>query len=196
MPDVEANKIIVSVQKKVMQIWLRARTNAFAHRVASDEYKQKAERYFRRQVISGIFGILFVLAAYISSNIITQYTFLVHFQLPLIFTIASVLCAAYSLFESIIQNYEGYEVLFQIHNHNQHSYLYLAQRAREIEWPDINQEKAIAILEDLERDFQVLKVRGHEPSDYQFRLANKLISELRAGGISEMQSFGGANAKG
>ena len=232
MPS-DCNAELVRVQNKVHGIWLRARSNAFAHREAADEYRLKNSNYFLYQVIFGILSIILVLLAYVSSSgEIKRLFFLFEFlfslfeflfslfkllfflhlpkslfylkslfsldefeaSLPLIFTLFSVFTGSASLFKGIMQNHYEYGLKYMIHDHNQHSYLFIAQRAREVEWPGINTTKAIAILEDLERDFQVLKVRGPEPNDNQFRKANKLLERLRKGKEQEMQSFGGVQS--
>lgn len=190
MPETtKDNSQLKAVQDTVKKIWLRARSNAFAHREAAEEYKKLSSEYFRRQVFAGIGAILLVLLAYISSTF--EKTWVTAFQLPLIFTIGSVFSAAFSLYQTIMQNYFGYEILYKTHDLNQHSYLYLSQRAREVQWPDIGLEKAIATLEDLERDFQTLKVRGSEPSNEHFNRGNGVLMRLRKGAEHEMQSFEG-----
>jgi|GEM_PF-2857969 len=191
----QPSSTVESVQKKIAQIWKRARSNAFAHRCAADEYRGLAVKHFKWQVRAGILGILFVLAAYISTTLTpvdisvdSSSNWIQEFG-PLCFTILSVISAALGLYIGIIQNYNGYEKLAMEHNHNHHSYLYIAQRAREVEWPDIDLDKAIAVLEDLERDFQVLKVRGQEPSDSHFNKGNDILYRIASKKESEMQSF-------
>lgn len=176
------------VQKHVAKVWKRARSNAFAHRAAAEYYKRKAERYFNAQIIFGIFAILFVLLVFVATSteiLRFDYTELVAVGL----TFLSVSFSVIGLYFSIRQNYSGYERLHQNHNHNQHSYLYLAQRAREVAFPEISADRAEAILEDLERDFQMLKARGQEPSDKDFHAGNKLLYEIKTMPEGELQSY-------
>jgi len=191
------------VQEQVEKVWKRARSNAFAHRAAAESYLKKANRLFRRSVISGLLSIIFVILVYIfspTSNLdSTVASFLpveyglilsaVSSILPATFTIASVIASVFSLYWGISQSYYGYERLHQQHDHNQHSYLLIAQRAREVAFPEISLSRAVAILEDLERDFQVLKVRGKEPSEEHWRIGNDILYAIRDKPEGELQSF-------
>lgn len=177
-----------AVQEHVAQIWDRARSNAFAHRYAAESYRRRATFLFVLQVIFGILGILFVLGVYIVSS--NERFAINDSQIDaILLTLASVASSIISLFLGIVQNYLGYEKLDQLHDHNQHSFLYIAQRAREVRFPEISEERSLEILQDLERDFQVLKARGKEPSDRHFRRGDKLLMEVKRGPSRKRQSF-------
>jgi hypothetical protein len=191
------------VQEQVEKVWKRARSNAFAHRAAAESYLDKANRLFRLSVRSGLLSIIFVILVYIfsptgnvdatvSTFLPVGYTVILSAAsdiLPAIFTIASVIASIMSLYWGISQNYYGYERLHQQHDHNQHSYLLIAQRAREVAFPEISLSRAVAILEDLERDFQTLKVRGKEPSEEHWRIGNDILYAIKAKPEGELQSF-------
>lgn len=177
-----------AVQEHVAQIWDRARSNAFAHRVAAESYRFWATLYFVLQVVFGIFGVLLVLGVYIVSASEKLHYFGEGLD-EIILTFASVVFSISSLFFSIIQNYMGFEKLEQLHDHNQHSFLFIAQRAREVRFPEIGKARSLEILQDLERDFQALKARGKEPSDKHFTKGDKILDEVKSGSSSRRQSF-------
>lgn len=177
-----------AVQEHVAQIWDRARSNAFAHRYAAESYRRRAATFFVLQVVFGISGVLFVLGVYIVSSS----EMLVYFDRELdviILTFLSVVFSITSLFFSIIQNYLGYEKLEQLHDHNQHSFLSIAQRAREVRFPEIGKGRSLEILQDLERDFQILKARGKEPSNKHFQRGDELLTKVKTGPSRKRQSF-------
>lgn len=187
-PEAPQEAALSEAQKHVSKVWKRARSNAFAHRAAAEFYKKKAEQFFNYQVVFGILAILFVLLVYVVTS--TKSLKFDHTEvLAVILTFLSVLSSVLGLYFSIRQNYSGFERLHQNHNHNQHSYLYLAQRAREVEFPEINAVRAEAILEDLERDFQVLKARGQEPNNEHFTEGNALLYAIKEKPEGELQSF-------
>ena len=187
-PTSVASPSLEQVQEHVAKVWKRARSNAFAHRAAAEIYKRKAEEFFNYQVTFGIIAIIFVLLVYAVTS--TQSIDIPHTELiAMALTFLSVLSSVLGLYFSIRQNYSGYERLHQVHNHNQHSFLYLSQRAREVSFPEIDVDRAVAILEDLERDFQMLKARGQEPSEEHWRIGNNLLYGIREKPEGELQSF-------
>ena len=180
---------LVSVQRRVEQVWRRARVNAFAHREAANQHQRRAAEYFTRQVGCGIAALVLLISAYMANAADCGYVYTA-------LAILAVVSSAVGLGMSILQNYYGYEREHVAHSHNQHSYLYIAQRAREVAWPDINYGKAKGIMEDLERDFQVLKARGPEPENENFDAANRLFERLQGGNVGRMQSFSGSDEGG
>ena len=181
--DSEASLKIV--QEHALQIWKRARTNAFAHRNASERYKNSSSKWFFAQIAFSVMSIFSVLLLYVIAGDHQSFTTLLGSFIetglaqPLL-TLISVLSSLLALVTSVIQNHGGYDRLHMSHNHNHHSYLYLAQRAREVFFPGISIERAMSILEDLERDFQTLKVRGQEPSDVDFDASHKVQEAIEA----------------
>lgn len=179
------------VQEQVEKVWKRARSNAFAHRAAAESYLGKANSLFRKSVLAGLASIIFVILVYIvSSPSIASPSWAAFLSAAsVIFTLASVLASVMSLYWGISQSYYGFERLHQQHDHNQHSYLLIAQRAREVAFPEISLTRAVAVLEDLERDFQVLKVRGKEPSEEHWRVGNDILYAIKDKPEGELQSF-------
>ena len=76
-------------------------------------------------------------------------------------------------------NYLKLDVLAARHEHLLNSYQFLAQRAREVKWPDLPPERVLALLEDLEREFAVLKATGTEPKDKHFVSAHEIVKNIR-----------------
>jgi hypothetical protein len=74
------------------------------------------------------------------------------------------------------------------HRHNHHSFLYLAQRSREIDSPGIDEKRGQAIIDDLERDFQILKVRGQEPTDRNFRVGQTFLKGIGESQFARLQT--------
>lgn len=188
-PNPEALDFVENaVQAHVRQIWDRARSNAFAHRYAAENYRGRATALFVLQTVFGILGILLVLGVYIVSSS-EKVSFVDNEVDTIILTFSAVVASILSLFSSILQNYLGYEKLEQLHDHNQHSYLHIAQRAREVRFPDIAKGRSTEILQDLERDFQVLKARGKEPSDRHFTAGDLLLEKIENSKAKDRQSF-------
>lgn len=137
---------LTHIREQVKQIWERARSNAFAHREAAEEYSRKATKLFKSQLISGMLSVFSIILLYITlptdgggvevSKTLTKI-------ISGVLTLTSVGLSIYSLMEGIIQNYLGYEKLQILHDHNQHSYLNIAQRAREVKFFGIDEARAM-----------------------------------------------------
>lgn len=156
---------LASVRRRVEQVWKRARVNAFAHRDAANQHKRSATRYCGAQVWCGLGAQVALISAYMANAAERDYLYT-------ILAVLAVLSSAFGLAFGILQNYFDHEREHVSHRHNQQSYLYIAQRAREVAWPDIDYGKAKGIMEDLERDFQVLKARGPEPENENFGISS------------------------
>lgn len=187
---------------QIHQIWDRARSNAFAHRCASERYRARARTQFVWSLVLGLLGILSVLFAFVATSY--KFTFCGPMDwfaqgmecgtvFSLILSILSVLFSSVGLGIGILQNYEQNEVKAEAHNNNQHWFLYIAQRAREPRWPGLSSARTIEILNDLERDFQILKARGQEPEDQDFKAGDKLLDEIKNSPAHVRQSYQGSS---
>jgi hypothetical protein len=180
------------IRDHVGQIWARARSNAFAHREAAEEFAEKAHKLFKLQLWLGMLSMFSIILLYITlptdgggveiSRLTTRI-------LSGGLTLTSVGFSIASLVAGILQNYLGYEKLQILHDHNQHSYLHIAQRAREVKFIGISEERAESILEDLERDFQLLKARGMEPANRHFVAGDALLEKIKRSSAHYRQSF-------
>lgn len=180
------------IRDHVGQIWARARSNAFAHREAAEEFAREAKRLFVAQLLFGMLSIFFVILLYITLPTEGGGVEISPTTAKFVsgsFTLASVIFSILSLSAGIVQNYLGYEKSQILHNHNQHSFLHIAQRAREVKFIGIDEARAEAILEDLERDFQILKARGTEPADRHFASGDKLLEQIKSSAAHSRQSF-------
>jgi hypothetical protein len=95
------------------------------------------------------------------------------------FTLLSISLGLYALYERVIATYLNLEVKAERHRYFLNSYQHIAQRAREVKWPDMPYEDLIALLKDLERDFQLLKARSSEPEDRHFEEAHSIAKKIR-----------------
>lgn len=183
MSEQQAN----SARSVIEQIWYRARINAFAHRAANREASELASSYFRREVVAVLCGILSIILVYMLSTIESNSWVGVS---KLLFTFSSVACTLVSLYYSVMANYKKYNIIASDHEHLLNQYLYIAQRAREVKWPDRPDEDIVALLKDLERDFQLLKATGREPNDRHFEEAHNIVQKIRSDKETQIaQSF-------
>jgi hypothetical protein len=166
-----------SARAVIEQIWYRARINAYAHREAFQEASQKSHLFFSVEIISALVSILAVILVYVVSGDPTY--FIYHKVLSIIFTLLSVLATLVSLYMSVMANYLKLDVKAANHEQLVNRYQYIAQRAREIKWPDLPPEDVIGLLKDLERDFQLLKATGNEPHDRHFDNAHAIARKIR-----------------
>ena len=61
----------------------------------------------------------------------------------------------------------------------QQSFQYVAQRSREIERPNFDLAKVDPLIDELERQFTLLKARATEPQDKHFAKAAELQKQIR-----------------
>jgi hypothetical protein len=172
-----------SARAVIEQIWYRARINAFAHRAAAEEASSKATRYFKRELFAALGAILCIILVYLFSTSPEAKKILVTVvpaeALSLTFTFLSIIFTLYSLYESVVAHYMKFEVLAARHEHLLNSFQFLAQRAREVKWPDLPPERVFALLDDLEREFALLKATGSEPKDAHFDIAHSIVRKIR-----------------
>ncbi|MEW6289031.1 MAG: DUF4064 domain-containing protein [Thermodesulfobacteriota bacterium] len=181
----------------IKNIWHRARTNAYAHKFAAEHYSKFGRRYFIAGLICSILSILCVILVYLlNSNDGQAAKYLASGGidsgiLALIFVLSSIVLALASIICEVIGNSEKYDIYAAEHRFLNNSYLYIAQRAREANWPDMPYSDVVELLKDLERDFQLLKVRGRDPEDRFFRNAIDLLLEIKNNeNMHKSQSFG------
>ena len=163
----------------ISEIWSRARHNAFAHREAYEYYCRLNKMGLRRQAIFAILGITFTVLVYVFSDEPIKST---------AFLIFATIMMALSPFVSFIQVINGYEQLEHEHRFKLNSFQNLAQRAREARLLTKRVEDLVGLVEDLERDFQVLKSHGAEPTDKWFDEATRIMQKIQKSGAP--QSFG------
>ncbi|MGH8654010.1 MAG: hypothetical protein ACREYE_18405, partial [Gammaproteobacteria bacterium] len=170
----------------IVQIWQRARINAFAHREASNEAATSAHKYFKREVGSALSGIFFVVLAYVFST--SDHDL---YRIPsTVSTLAAVVMTLISLYFSVLTHRLKLDVKEVQHERLVNSYLYLAQRTREAQWPAQTEEGVDTLLKDLERDFQILKATGTEPQNHHFERAQEIFVSIgKDEDVSGAQSY-------
>lgn len=178
----------------IEQIWYRARINAFAHRSAAEQYTQRAKLYFQGEIVATLFSILCVIVVYSlatdipvhppTANVNGTSAAVVANTSPfdgwkMTFTLLSISLTLVALYLSVMASHQKLDVCAEAHRHLLNSYQYIAQRAREAKWPDLPEADVVALLKDLERDFQLLKARGVEPDDRHFDKAHLIVRKIR-----------------
>ena len=175
-----------SARAVIEQLWYRARINAFAHRAAAEEAQCMAEGYFRRELLAALLAILGVILVYLLSTFSTlpdtahkvNPSSARNWLLPVL-TLGSILCTLYSLYQSVMANYKKLDVMAARHEHLLNAYQFIAQRARGVKWSDLPEDSVIALLQDLERHFALLKATGTEPRDDHFDTAHVIFRKIR-----------------
>ena len=174
----------------IEQIWYRARINAFAHRSAADQYSLSAKRYFQGEIVATLLSVLCVIVVYSLATDITIHSPVTSNAAAtsvkssfdgwkITFTLLSISLTLVALYLSVMASHLKLDVCAEAHRHLLNSYQYIAQRAREAKWPDLPINEVVALLKDLERDFQLLKARGAEPDDHHFDKAHEIVRKIR-----------------
>lgn len=192
MSEEQPNTNNNSAREVIEQLWRRARINAFAHKVALEDYEKQDTVFYKKTIVTSLGSILSIIIVYILSTIsdFNIYGFNTVPTLKVIFTLASVSLTVASLYYGIMNNHGRYGIKAEEHKFLLHSYQHIAQRAREVKWPDKPSNEVIELLKDLERDFALLKARGNEPRDKHFDTAHELVKKINDNSDSRIaQSF-------
>lgn len=189
------NSDISKLQYEIGKLWKRARINAFAHRNANEEYRKKDSSFYKWTIITSLASILFIILSYIAQiEPFGFYVYNLEVFSSLIFSLLSIITAFFSLLFTIFSNHNRYGVKCEEHKQTQNSYIYIAQRTRESKKPNITKLELEALYDDLERDFAILKVRGIEPRNEHFEVANALFKKISTDEVSSTaQSFQSAS---
>lgn len=170
-----------NIKDIIEQLWYRAKLNSLAHKVSMYYFEEKDSNYYRLSILSSLASILCIILGYIFNKCPF---------LNISFTILSVFSAFYSLFYTIFGNHKRYGFITEEHKYLMNSYLYIAQRSREAKLSTKSNDELEILLDDLQRDFSLLKVRGLEPSNEHFKEAHKIYVEMKEDPISsKAQSF-------
>lgn len=192
-----------SARQVIEQLWYRARINAFAHRAAEEECTKQATSLFKKEIISALVAILLVVLVYLFSTEVDKEKFEYFKYLTVSATCGSIIATLYSLYNSVMANYLKLDVRAARHGHLLNLYQFIAQRAREVKWPELPADDVIALLKDLERDFALLKATGSEPEDRHFDIAHGIVKKIQGeaeariaqsfpiGVVQEAQHIGG-----
>jgi hypothetical protein len=164
-------------KKAIEQVWSRARSNAFAHRIAFERLEEKSHSYYRKELIFSILSILFVIFSYfiLDPGLRTAgLTETLGRFFSLCFAILSVVATLFALGISVMANVRKLESAALEHNYQQGFYLYIAQKTRRAMIPHLEYHDLVSLLTEIEDEFKLMKGRGREPSDNDFKAAAKV----------------------
>ncbi|MBK8209259.1 MAG: hypothetical protein IPK78_04155 [Rhodospirillales bacterium] len=102
-----------------------------------------------------------------------------HHDFAVLFTVASIVATLIAVYLSVMNNYYKFDVHAEEHKFLLGSYQHIAQKARVVDWPDMGDDDLVYTLRSLEESFQLLKARGTEPDDIDFKEAHRIRSEIR-----------------
>ena len=194
MTEVEEDALAENARKFIAETWKRARINAFAHRIAHERALKIARWLDGIRIATTLLSLLAIIAVYILTSADPGLAALIgdvhRKEAALIATTASIVLTFVSLYFDFANTVGEYRVAAQEHKYFLGSFQYIAQRAREAKWPDRPYSQLVELLHDLEKDFQLLKARGTEPTDDIFEKANAMFAKIAAEPVSRTaQSF-------
>ena len=167
-----------NIKEVIEQLWYRARINSLAHKESMYYFGRRDTVWYIISISTSLLSILFIICGYIykADNVL--------------YTILSILFAFFSFFSTVFSNHKRYGFITEEHKYLMNSYLYISQRSREAKLNTKTKEELEILLDDLQRDFSLLKVRGLEPSDEHFDKAHKIVNKVKKDPISSIaQSF-------
>lgn len=154
-------------RRVVKEIYRRARDNAFAHREAANEAHRLNAKWTMLNVASTVVAGLFTTMTFVAG----QQKWL-YFDVG--FTVASVMLAGLAVGIQCFLLFKKLDAAETVHHYFQGSFQYISQRAREADRPGVTLEQVHALIDDLERDFALLKARAPEPEDRHFVIAAEI----------------------
>jgi len=167
-----------ALKKLIAELWSRARINAFAHRMATNENSWWDFGLFFATVLFSLIGIFSIIISYITRNDLIMFKFLDSYS-ALDYAFISIAATFFSLMATIFSNHKRYGAIAEQHRFIQNSYIHIAQRTRPAKNPTISKEELTELHNDLERDFAMTKARGIEPQDKHFKKAEKIEKNRR-----------------
>lgn len=173
-PTPDSSELLVS---RGRDIWIRARTNAFAHHVAAVNYGRKADAGLALEtlfVVTPIVVIALSLHFYTSglrSEPVAAGLTLVDLG------VLAIVGNGLALFVSLVRSQLSWSELSREHAHLQNSFQVLAQKARRLEGV-VSTDEARFLCRHLEEMFELYKGTGPEPANRHFRKARGIIAEM------------------
>lgn len=171
MEDPSGNTI-AETRRVVKEIYRRARDNAFAHRAAANEAHRSSSFWTMLNVASTVVAGLLTTLTFIAGQQKWQY-----FDVG--FTVASVLLTGLAVGIQCFLLFKKLDAKETVHHYFQGSFQYISQRAREADRPGASLEQVHTLIDDLERDFALLKARAPEPEDRHFVIAAEIQQKRR-----------------
>ena len=158
-------------------IWIRARINAFAHKVTAERAAMLAHVI---SLLETLFIVIPIACVGISLFVVTDSTLTqmwprrVYQELA----VASIIGNAAALFLQLVNSHFGWSGQARQHNHLLASYQLIAQKARRLENRLLPSDEAIHLCRHLEESFEIYKATGIEPSDSAFVRARELFLKM------------------
>lgn len=182
-----------NIKKICGNIWRRARHNAFAHKIAHSRYEKKSTMLFIFEILCSLISICFIIITYmiLSSGKLPGILGSMKDEISFYTTLLSVIFALVGVFFSVLISHLKVDVRAEEHKSALGSYQLIAQKARMVHWPDMDYDEMVRIHRNLEENFQLLKARGREPSDQDFKKGADIFSDISNNPEeSTLQSFG------
>lgn len=168
---------------KPKSIWIRSRTNAFAHKVTSASLARIASLVFVLQTLLVTIPIVCVgLSLYVLRSGQTNIPLLGSDtnSTVTILGIISIFCNGIALFLGMIANRFQWSERRLEHQKLLAAYQLIAQKARRLDDESLPDAERAFLCRHLEESFEMCKNTGVEPSDKAFRTANTLMRKLNA----------------
>ena len=167
---------------KARDMWIRARSNAFAHKLAAGRLKIYANISFTLQTLFVVLPIICVGLALqmfsVSANPPTNPPILVNYFSSTTLSILAIISNGLALFISIISVWFQWSDRAKNHLQLLSGYQLIAQKARRLENKEIPQDERSHLCRHLEETFEIYKTMGIEPIDEIFEKANGLMRKV------------------
>lgn len=156
-------------------IWLRARTNAFANEMAVSDYSTWSNGFYVFETIFMVLPIGLVAYAY---SIVGATATKPQGNAFFILTLATVISNTLALFLNIISTKLALSESAFRFKEQISLYALIAQKARQLEHDDLTKDDAMQLAKYLQELFESTKSRGLEPEDKYFKKAKILMKGL------------------
>lgn len=155
---------------KGYDIWKRARTNAFAHKLKYEQMMRNQNLFFCIQTVAVVLPIVF-------SGIISESTS--NAALIKNLSIISVISGGVALLLGILISNFNFQEKKMNHKKMVSDYSLLAQRARRLFEDSSMEQNELKIFQRfLEESFEIHKATGEEPSNRFFIKASKILEQM------------------
>jgi hypothetical protein len=161
-------------------IWIRARTNAMAHKIDASRINAFANVAFALEALFLVVPIVCVglaLESVNASKALGPHQE-VHVLSPLILSITAIISNGMALFIRILSKQLQWEEHAQRHRELLSGYQLIAQKARRLENMALSTEERNHLVRHLEETFEVYKMVGLEPAHETFVRAQKVMANL------------------
>lgn len=179
----DENTKLEECKKFVGNIQLRARNNAFAHREASADARKKADFFTYLNISFTAAALLFTsLSPATKHYVIFLPKFMTDAPLPAdeFYNFLAIISAFIALVTQCVLLYKHYDTTETMHSYFQNSFQYISQRSREIHRPGYDSNNIDQLIDELERNFTLLKSRAIEPEDRHFDIAASLQDKIKS----------------